>query len=69
MNNWRSPRSQIEGSITLVTRSVTDQPALTLDSYSRPALERLRSGEIDDAFPASALWMHRDVSVLLSSRG
>jgi glucosamine-6-phosphate deaminase len=30
----------------------------------RPAIERLRSGEITDDFPASALWRHPDVTVL-----
>lgn len=32
----------------------------------RPAVERLRSGVIDEAFPASALWKHDDVTVLLT---
>jgi len=30
----------------------------------RAAIERLRSGEIAEEFPASALWKHRDVTVL-----
>ena len=30
----------------------------------RAAIERLRSREISEDFPASALWMHRDVTVL-----
>lgn len=30
----------------------------------RPAIERLRSGEITEEFPASALWKHPDVTVL-----
>lgn len=30
----------------------------------RPAIERLRSGEITEDFPASALWRHPDVTVL-----
>lgn len=29
------------------------------------ALERLRSGEVTEEFPASALWHHRDVTVLV----
>jgi glucosamine-6-phosphate deaminase len=30
----------------------------------RPAIERLRRGEISEEFPASALWKHPDVTVL-----
>jgi glucosamine-6-phosphate deaminase len=30
----------------------------------RPAIERLRSGDITEDFPASALWRHGDVTVL-----
>ncbi len=32
----------------------------------REAVERLRSGEISESFPASALWRHGDVTVLIS---
>ncbi len=32
----------------------------------RPAVERLRSGERSEAFPASALWEHGDVRVLVA---
>jgi glucosamine-6-phosphate deaminase len=32
----------------------------------RTAIERLRSGEISEQFPASALWQHRDVTVLIA---
>jgi glucosamine-6-phosphate deaminase len=32
----------------------------------REAVERLRSGEVDQSFPASALWGHPDVTVLVS---
>ena len=30
------------------------------------AVERRRSGVIDEAFPASALWKHADVTVLVA---
>jgi glucosamine-6-phosphate deaminase len=32
----------------------------------RAAIERLRSGEISEEFPASALWQHPDVTVLIA---
>lgn len=32
----------------------------------REAVERLRSGQTDDYFPASALWQHADVTVLVA---
>ncbi|HYU25618.1 MAG TPA: 6-phosphogluconolactonase, partial [Thermoanaerobaculia bacterium] len=32
----------------------------------RPAMERLRSGERTEEFPASALWTHADVTVLVA---
>jgi len=44
---------------------------LVAGSGKEAALERLRSGEVSSEFPASALWMHQDVTVLaqhLSSR-
>ena len=34
----------------------------------RDAIARLRSGEVSEEFPASALWRHRDVRVLVSRR-
>jgi 6-phosphogluconolactonase/glucosamine-6-phosphate isomerase/deaminase len=30
------------------------------------AVEKLRSGEVDVAFPASALWLHENVTVLVA---
>ncbi len=56
--------------ITMGIATILDSSAIVLlvsGSGKEAALERLRSGEIDDAFPASALWMHRDVSVLVTS--
>lgn len=58
--------------ITMGIATILDSSAIVLlvsGSGKEAALERLRSGEIDVSFPASALWMHRDVSVLVSSRG
>jgi len=37
---------------------------LVAGSGKADAVARLRSGEIDPAFPASALWTHKDVVVL-----
>jgi glucosamine-6-phosphate deaminase len=34
----------------------------------RDAIARLRSGEVTEEFPASALWQHADVRVLVSTR-
>jgi glucosamine-6-phosphate deaminase len=40
---------------------------LATGSGKREALERLRSGEKNEDFPASALWLHRDVTVLVAA--
>lgn len=40
---------------------------LVAGSGKEEAIARLRSGAIDEAFPASALWKHPDVTVLLSA--
>lgn len=37
---------------------------LASGSNKRAAIERLRSGEVTEEFPASALWRHADVTVL-----
>jgi glucosamine-6-phosphate deaminase len=37
---------------------------LAAGDKKRPAIERLRSGEVTEDFPASALWKHPDVTVL-----
>lgn len=42
---------------------------LVAGSGKEEAMERLRSGEVDESFPASALWRHNDVTVLMSSDG
>jgi glucosamine-6-phosphate deaminase len=41
---------------------------LAAGSGKQQAIERLRSGEVSEEFPASALWKHDDVIVLVSSR-
>jgi glucosamine-6-phosphate deaminase len=61
-----------EGSVP--TQAITMGIATILESKSivllasgdkkRQAIERLRSGEITEEFPASALWKHPDVTVL-----
>lgn len=58
------------------TQAITMGIATILESKSivllasgekkRAAIERLRSGEISEEFPASALWKHPDVTVLLA---
>jgi glucosamine-6-phosphate deaminase len=59
---------------TVPTHAITMGIATILESKSivllasgekkRAAIERLRSGEITEKFPASALWKHPDVTVL-----
>jgi glucosamine-6-phosphate deaminase len=39
---------------------------LASGSSKQGAIERLRSGEISEQFPASALWQHADVTVLIA---
>ena len=50
---WASARSSSRSRIVL----------LASGDKKRAAIERLRSGEIGEEFPASALWKHRDVTV------
>ncbi len=40
---------------------------LVAGSGKESALQRLRSGNIGEDFPASALWTHEDVTVLTAS--
>jgi glucosamine-6-phosphate deaminase len=61
------------------TRAITMGIATILESRSivllaagngkEAAIARLRSGEIDESFPASALWKHPDVTVLAVGQG
>jgi glucosamine-6-phosphate deaminase len=41
---------------------------LAAGAEKRAAIERLRSGEVSEAFPASALWSHPNVRVVVSYR-
>lgn len=41
---------------------------LAAGEKKREAIARLQSGKIDELFPASALWLHGDVTVLVSER-
>jgi glucosamine-6-phosphate deaminase len=57
--------------ITMGIGTILDSQSIVLlvsGTGKEAALERLRSGEIDVSFPASALWMHRDVRVLCAAR-
>ncbi len=40
---------------------------LLAGANKRAAIERLRSGEVSEEFPASALWKHPNVRVVVSS--
>jgi glucosamine-6-phosphate deaminase len=40
---------------------------LASGTNKRPAIERLRSGAVSEDFPASALWKHDDVTVLVTA--
>lgn len=54
--------------ITMGIGTILDSAAIVLlvsGSGKEDALARLRGGEIDASFPASALWMHRNVRVLV----
>lgn len=56
--------------ITMGIGTILDSRRIVLlvsGSGKEGALERLRSGTIDEAFPASALWRHPDVTVLEAS--
>lgn len=53
--------------ITMGIGTILDSQRIVLlvaGSGKEEAVARLRSGEIDEAFPASALWKHGDVTVL-----
>lgn len=53
--------------ITMGIGTILDSARIVLlvaGSGKAEAVERLRSGEVSDAFPASALWRHGDVTVL-----
>ena len=53
--------------ITMGIGTILESKAIVLlasGDKKRAAIERLRSGEIAEEFPASALWKHRDVTVL-----
>jgi glucosamine-6-phosphate deaminase len=57
--------------ITMGIGTILDSRKIVLlasGETKRPAIERLRSGEISEDFPASALHNHDDVTVLVSSR-
>jgi len=56
--------------ITMGIATILESRAIVLlaaGAGKREAIERLRSGVIDQAFPASALWKHANVSVLHAS--
>jgi glucosamine-6-phosphate deaminase len=53
--------------ITMGIATILESKAIVLlasGEKKRAAIERLRSGEISEEFPASALWKHTDVTVL-----
>jgi glucosamine-6-phosphate deaminase len=53
--------------ITMGIGTILQSKAIVLlasGDKKRPAIERLRSGEITEEFPASALWRHPNVTVL-----
>jgi len=53
--------------ITMGITTILESKSIVLlasGDKKRHAIERLRSGEITEAFPASALWKHPDVTVL-----
>jgi glucosamine-6-phosphate deaminase len=55
--------------ITMGIGTILESRAIVLmaGANKRDALARLRSGEVSEAFPASALWRHPDVRVLVSA--
>jgi glucosamine-6-phosphate deaminase len=55
--------------ITMGIATILESKSIVLlasGEKKRAAIERLRSGEITEAFPASALWKHANVTVLTS---
>lgn len=55
--------------ITMGIATILESKAIVLlasGEKKRAAIERLRSGEISEEFPASALWKHADVTVLIA---
>jgi glucosamine-6-phosphate deaminase len=55
--------------ITMGIATILSSRAIVLlvsGNGKREAIERLQSGKIDEAFPASALWKHDDVTVLVA---
>lgn len=55
--------------ITMGIASILDSKSIVLvasGASKKAAIERLRSGELSEQFPASALWRHRDVTVLVA---
>jgi len=53
--------------ITMGIATILESKSIVLlasGEKKQPAIERLRSGEISEEFPASALWRHPDVTVL-----
>src|SRR5438874_1766788 len=59
---WRQAITMGIGTI-LESREIV---LLAAGSNKRAALERLRGGEVSEEFPASALWAHPHVSVIVS---
>jgi glucosamine-6-phosphate deaminase len=55
--------------ITMGISTILESKAIVLlasGSNKKHAIERLRSGEVSERFPASALWRHPDVTVLVA---
>jgi glucosamine-6-phosphate deaminase len=55
--------------ITMGIATILESKAIVLlasGSNKKAAIERLRSGEVSEEFPASALWKHSDVTVLVA---
>jgi glucosamine-6-phosphate deaminase len=55
--------------ITMGIATILESKSIVLlasGEKKRAAIERLRNGEISEEFPASALWRHPDVTVLLA---
>ena len=56
--------------ITMGIATILESRAIVLlagGSGKREAIERLRAGVVDESFPASALWKHDEVTVLVSA--
>jgi glucosamine-6-phosphate deaminase len=55
--------------ITMGIATILDSKSIVLlasGASKKAAIERLRSGEVSEQFPASALWQHPDVTVLIA---